>query len=76
MGVLLINSYLLHCRHWAVLGGSYAGHKLKCTHSKEVEGVDVEGVRKRRSFVNDSGAEGWGTQGGGGGTSPLCLASV
>ena len=36
-GPLLINSYLLHCRHWAVLSGSYAWHKLKCTHSEKVE---------------------------------------
>lgn len=56
-GPLLINSYLLHCRHWAVLSGSYAGHKLKCTHSEEVEGV--EGVRMRRSVVNDSEAKRW-----------------
>ncbi len=62
-GPLLINSYLLHCRHWAVLSGSYAGHKLKCTHSEEVEVVGVDVVRKRSSVVNDSEAEGWGMKG-------------
>lgn len=64
-GPRLINSYLLLCRHWAVLSGSYAGHKLKCTHREELEGVEVERMRKSSSVVNDSRAEGWRMLGGG-----------
>lgn len=57
-GPLLINSYLLHCRQWAVLSSFYARHKLKHRHREEMETMGVEGLRRRKIVANDREAEG------------------